>query len=293
MFELVQLTQNCYFIQSPARIGLVCLRDCPDEVVLIDSGSDRDAGKKVKRILDSRGWKLKAIYNTHSHADHIGGNRYLQEQTGCAVYAPGMERDFTLHPLLEPAFLYGGFPPGDLRHKFLMAQESRAEALTEQVLPPDLEPVPLPGHSFDMTGFRAGDVVYLADCLSSEATLEKYGISFLVDVEAYLDTLSHVMEMQAEMFVPSHAEPVKDIRPLAKRNMDRVWEIAGIMEEMAREPLTEETMLQRLFARYNLKMKAEQHALVGSTVRSYLAWELGRGRMERYFENNLCLFRTL
>lgn len=29
--------------------------------------------------------------------------------------------DFTRHPILEPSFLYGGYPCEDLRHKFLLA----------------------------------------------------------------------------------------------------------------------------------------------------------------------------
>ena len=46
---------------------------------------------------------LTAIYNTHSNADHIGGNKYLQGQTGCKIYAPGIECDFTNHKVLEIA----------------------------------------------------------------------------------------------------------------------------------------------------------------------------------------------
>ena len=96
----------------------------------------------------------------------------LQKQTGCKIYAPGIECDFTNHPILEPAYLYGGFPPKDLRHKFLVAQESVAESLTEEVLPDGLTMISLPGHFFDMVGFRTSDdVVYLADCLSSKETL--------------------------------------------------------------------------------------------------------------------------
>ena len=97
MYELIQVTESAYYIQCPAKIGLV--RTGPDRAVLIDSGSDKDAGKKAKKILDANGWKLEAIYNTHSHADHIGGNEYLQKQTGCRVYAFGIERDFTEHPV--------------------------------------------------------------------------------------------------------------------------------------------------------------------------------------------------
>ena len=122
MYELIQVSENNYYIQSPAKIGLVKLNDT--DVCLIDSGSDKDAGRKVRQILDKNSWKLKAIYITHSNADHIGGCKYLQAQTGCKIYAPGIEAAFTKYPLLEPSFLYGGFPTKELRHKFLMAQES-------------------------------------------------------------------------------------------------------------------------------------------------------------------------
>lgn len=133
MYELIQVSQDCFYIESPAKIGLVRVSD--DTVCLIDSGNDKDAGKKVRKILDANGWQLEAIYNTHSHADHIGGNRYLQGQTGCRIYAPGIECAFTKHPILEPSFLYGGNPPKDLRHKFTMAQESDSMLLNQEVLP--------------------------------------------------------------------------------------------------------------------------------------------------------------
>ncbi len=89
MYELIQVSENNYYIQSPAKIGLIKLNDT--EVCLIDSGNDKDAGRKIRKILDANSWKLTAIYNTHSNADHIGGNKYLQEQTGCRIFAPGIE----------------------------------------------------------------------------------------------------------------------------------------------------------------------------------------------------------
>lgn len=291
MYELHQVSENCYYIQSPAKVGLVTLNET--QVCLIDSGSDKEAGRKIRQILERSNWELTAIYNTHSNADHIGGNQYLQKQTGCRIFAPEIECAFTQYPILEPAFLYGGYPPKELRHKFLLAQESKAALLTADNLSECMELLPLPGHFFQMTGYRTSDhIIYLADCLSSRETLEKYQISFLYDVASYLSTLDMVKQLEADLFIPAHAEPVKDIRPLAQLNIDKVHEIAEAIIDICREPLPFERILQQLFRKYGLVMNFEQYVLIGSTLRSYLAWLKDSGRVEVLFEDGQMLWQS-
>ena len=287
MYELIQAAEHTYYIESPAKIGLV---QTGGTVALIDSGSDKEAGRKVRQHLDARGLKLSAIYNTHSNADHIGGNQYLQRQTGCAVYAPGVEAAFTRDPILEPSFLYGGCPPKPLRHKFLLAQPSDVQVLDPKACP--LEVIPLPGHFFDMVGYRTeDDVVFLADCLSSRETLEKYRVSFIYDVAAYLDTLDRVAAMEAALFIPAHAAATEDIAPLARYNRDQVYAVAEDLLDLLAEPLAFEEVLRRLFRRYHLTMDFQQYVLVGSTVKSYLAWLLDGGRVTAAFDDCRLLWR--
>ena len=102
MYELIQVSEKCYYINCPAKIG-VYVAD-KDHIYLVDSRNDKDAGRKVRQILEKNGWHLTAILNTHSNADHIGGNKYLQRQTGCKVYSGGIEAAFTEYPVLEPSF---------------------------------------------------------------------------------------------------------------------------------------------------------------------------------------------
>lgn len=292
MYELIQVAPHTYYIQSPAKIGVVETSD--GHVVLIDSGNDKEAGRKVRQHLDRQGWTLDAIYNTHSNADHIGGNAYLAKQTGCALYAPGIEAAFTQHPILEPALLYGGYPMKELRHKFLLAQESDAQPLMPEHLPAGFELIPLPGHFFDMVGLRTpDDVVFLADCLSGQATLDKYQISYVYDVAAYLDTLERVKEMQAALFVPAHAEATDNIAPLAQYNIDKVNEIASHILDFCAAPHTFEDVLQHLFSSYDLAMTFEQYALVGSTVRNYLSWLLDSERLSATFADNRLLWQRV
>ena len=56
MYELIQVSENSYYIQSPAKIGLVKLNDT--DVCLIDSGNDKSAGRKIRQILDANGWAV-------------------------------------------------------------------------------------------------------------------------------------------------------------------------------------------------------------------------------------------
>ncbi len=292
MYELVQLSEKCYYINCPAKIGVYVADEC--NVYLVDSGNDKDAGRKIRQILDRNGWHLSAILNTHSNADHIGGNRYLQGQTGCKIYSGGVEASFTKYPVLEPSFLYGGYPCKELRHKFLMAQESDVTDFSGEGFPEEIEVIPLPGHFFDMVGFRMPDgVVFLADCISSKETLEKYAVSFIYDVGAYLETLDMVEKMDARVFVPAHAAVSSDVKELVRFNKDKVYEVAKKILFICEEPVYFERILQEIFKGYGLVMNFEQYALVGSTVRSYLSWLKDKGELKVGFENNMLLWEAL
>lgn len=290
MYELIRAGARTYYMDCPSKVGLVLLAD--KDVLLIDSGSDKTAAKKVLRHCQENGWTVSAILCTHSHADHIGGCRTIQEKTGCPVYAAGLEAAFTRDPILEPAFLYGGCPPRALRTKFLLAAESDAAPFPDP-LPGGMVPVPLPGHSFAMTGFRTpDDVVFLADSLTGEATLDKYPIAYLYDVRAYLGTLDAVERMQAALFVPSHAPAVQDIRPLVSVNRAKLMDNLQIVEALCEQPRGFEELLKAFFDRQALCLDMTQYALAGSTIRSYLAYLEEAGALEASFSVNRLLWRT-
>jgi len=292
MYELYRLGECSWYIDCPAKIGIYQQSDT--EVYLIDGGSDKDAGRKVKKVLDEMGWKLKGIINTHSNADHTGGNQYLQRQYGCKVFAMGIEASFINHPILEPAFLYGGFPPKELRHKFLMAPECDCVDISDPDFPKELTVIPLHGHFFRMIGILTPDgTAFVADCVSSAATLEKYKVSFVYDVAEYLKTLDFVENYEARRFVPSHADICESMAELADINRRCVYEIADKILEICAEKLCFEDILKKVFDTYSLNMNFQQYALVGSSVRSYLAWLLGEGKVEVIFEDNRLLWHTV
>ena len=50
MYELVKVSDFTYYIDCPARMGVYVREN--GEAYLIDSGNDKDAGKKAKRIVE-------------------------------------------------------------------------------------------------------------------------------------------------------------------------------------------------------------------------------------------------
>ena len=60
-----------------------------------DSGEtmvvDPAVSDAVLEEADRRGWKISAIWNTHWHPDHTGGNAAIKAATGCEVIAPAAE----------------------------------------------------------------------------------------------------------------------------------------------------------------------------------------------------------
>ncbi len=290
MYELIQAAPRTYYIQSPVKMGIWKPDD--GDVVLIDSGGDKDTGRKIQKILESQGWTLGCILNTHANADHNGGNNLLQARLGVPAYAPGIDAAITRYPIMEPSFLYGGYPCRELRNKFLLAQPSDCRTLTAETLPKGLTMLPLPGHFFDMCGFQTEDGVwFLADCLFGANILEKYHVNFIYDVAGYLQTLDSLGTLEGSLFIPAHAEPAEDIRPLAELNRAKVLEICELILELCVEPLCFEELLQKVFQRYQLTMDFNQYVLVGSTVRSYLSYLHDKGELVAEFSACKLLWR--
>ena len=292
MFELIQVAENTFYIDCPAKIGIYRLPD--NRVILIDSGNDREAGRKILKIINANNWKPEAIINTHSNADHIGGNKFLSDRTGCKIYAQGMERPFCETPIIEPSFLFGGFPNKHLRHKFLLAEPSCINDIAEFVPPPNMEIFPLKGHFFDMIGVKTPDEVYfMADCVSGEAVLAKYHVAFIYDVAEYLKTLDAVESLSGKLFIPSHTDAVKTMNALAAINRQKVFEIIESIKYICEKPSSFEEILKAVLDKYNLTMDITQYVLVGSTIKSYLSYLVDANILDIEVRDNFLLWKLI
>lgn len=289
MYELKKVVNNTYYIESPSKIGLYKLNE--SEVCLIDTGNDKESGRKIYKILQENNWNLKFIINTHSNADHIGGNNYLQEKTNCLIYNNKAENSFTNYPILESSFLYGGYPPKELQNKFLKAKSSNSLEISELKLPVGFKVIDLPGHFFNMIGIQTPDnVIFLGDSLFSEDIINKYHIFFIYDVLEYLNTLEKIENLDADYFIPSHNQVVTCTKDIVNLNKNKILEIINKILKICEKPRIMEEIIQNVFEEYKLTMNFNQYVLVGSTTKSYLSYLLDQNKVKIIFENNKMLW---
>lgn len=287
--ELKQIGPKTFCIEHDTNIGIHFTDD--GRMYLIDTGSKGD-GEKIDEILSREGWVPSCIINTHTHIDHIGGNEFLMRKYGIPAYCTDYDMAFAHYSELEAAYMNGGYPAEKLRTIFAHPGMIGFCPL-EKETPDGIDWTYLPGHSFGMIGIRTSDDIwFLGDSYLSRSFLKQYTFGFIYNVEAYIDTLKKLKEFKGTLFVPSHGILETDIVPSLEQNLRSVAEMCGMICGTCREYRGQDEILQQMYERLRMHARPAQHALLSSTVKSYLTYLQDRNKLECRFVDNIMKWRT-
>ena len=292
--ELKQITENTYYIPGKTNLGLFVENK---KAILIDSGNDETAGRRISQLLEEKGWQLSKIINTHSNADHIGGNAYLQKKTGCDILATAVEAIFINDPSLEPLLLWGAFPFKTLRNKFLEAEPSQVTHIIESegvIKNTPLRAFPLEGHFLQMVGIETPDgIMFIADSLFSSDIIEKYGLTVKSNIEKSLSTYSFLEKLSAKLFVPAHAQPTEDISELICLNRSQVELINKKILHYCQQPASRERIIELVVNDYHLELSSVQFVLTHITISAHLSYLYDKQLIKPIFEKGKMLWIKL
>ncbi len=280
MSGLQHIAGDFYYLPGAVQIGVLA---AGGKAIAIDSGVDEGAPRKLLKALEAASLRLAAIVNTHSHADHCGGNAFLKKRTGVPIYAPPIEAAFIQHPVLEPSYFFGAVPFKDVAGKWLMAAPSAVDhVLGERATIAGIafECVPLPGHSIGQVGIATPEVLWCADALMSGEILEKYKPMYVYDPDAHRQTLERLKGMRKGITVGAHFPPLADPGPLIAANLQNLEECEAAVLEAVEGPATTEEVVARVCRRLGLDLTPELYLLNASAVKGYLSALQRRGRVQ-------------
>lgn len=290
MSELIQLGAHSYYIPGHPNVG-VYVQD--NRAYLIDSGLNETQAAAHLALIHAQGWTLTAVFNTHYHADHVGGNRFLQDAAGCNCYCP--MAGFVEDSIMNPSLLFGAYPPQAMQAEIFLASSCHVEELTPGVLPDGLRLIPLPGHCRAQMGIMSDDgVFYCADAVIGVEELERYKFSHLYNLADYLASMELLENTAANWYVPSHETALRDIRPLVARNRRSCQNLIDwILADCSGEGLTQDALLKSVFDRTGRKLHFQQYVLSSCTLRAYLSYLLDRKLLTTRVSENLLTFCTV
>lgn len=291
--ELKQILGDTYYIAGAVNAGVIKNgSDC----LVIDTGLDRQAGKQLARCLEQANLTPKVIINTHSHADHCGGNGALRD-LGAKVCASPLEKAIIENPYLEPFCLFSAAPVKDLATRFLMAPPSPVDVALDagpcSVDGFNADIILLPGHSPGQIGVVTKDnVCFTADAYFGQAIIEKYGMPYTADVSSALDTLRVLWQSKYSYYVPCHGEPSEKPTEEILKNVSviekNLEQVLGILQEGAS---TREEVLAAVITASGRELNAVQYVLNHGAITACLSHLHKIGKAEYVFRDGKMLWQ--
>jgi glyoxylase-like metal-dependent hydrolase (beta-lactamase superfamily II) len=258
------------FILIPGRVAIAFIK-VGNEAYMVDSGLDKDQARRAINIAKELSLTIKLLINTHSHADHIGGNKFVADRLGIPIYADKREIPYITMPILEASTLYGGYPSKSLRNKFFIAQESHPADISGISLPFDIHD--LRGHSPGMIGLQINHIFFVADAFFPLKVLKRHVIPYTYNPRDALDTLNKLRDLDGLTFVPSHGDPTGDEREDIEANIRAIISVREKLLEIIRREMSFDEISIEIFSALNIDIRSiGLYHLHQSILRGYLTW---------------------
>ena len=307
---VINISDCIYYISGPTNIGIIeeRLSDTKSNLYMIDSGCNTEDGKRIfteiTEYFSQKDITIKAIINTHSHADHCGANNYIQQKTNCEIWITENEQGSLINPFLQPIISWGGNPLPEINSSYYVAEKT----VPNKIINPNekftllngikISFINLPGHYFEMVGILCENdnkkVLFASDGIFGRKNIGKYWIPFLYDVKEFKNSLDTISSLNTDFCIPGHGEPTSQIEETVELNKIAIISNEQcILEALKHKEQTQEDILKYVADKNEINLHIAQYMLIGCTIKAYLTFLYNEGKISYHIkENKMYWFKT-
>ncbi|MBQ5646801.1 MAG: MBL fold metallo-hydrolase [Treponema sp.] len=307
---VINISDCIYYISGPTNIGIIeeRLSDTKSNLYMIDSGCNTEDGKRIfteiTEYFSKKDITIKAIINTHSHADHCGANNYIQQKTNCEIWITENEQGSLINPFLQPIISWGGNPLPEINSSYYVAEKTVPNKIinTNEKLTLlngiKISFINLPGHYFEMIGILCENdnkkILFASDGIFGRKNIGKYWIPFLYDVKEFKNSLDTISSLNADFCIPGHGEPTSQIEETVELNKIAIISNEQcILEALKYKEQTQEDILKYVADKNEINLHIAQYMLIGCTIKAYLTFLYNEGKISYHIkENKMYWFKT-
>ena len=300
---VINISDCIYYISGPTNIGIIeeRLSDTQSNLYMIDSGCNTEDGKRIfneiTEYFSNKTITIKAIINTHSHADHCGANKYIQQKTNCEIWITENEQGSLINPFLQPIISWGGNPLPEINSSYYFAEKTIPNKIintNENFILSNgikLSFINLPGHYFEMIGILCENnnkkILFASDGIFGRKNIGKYWIPFLYNVKDFKNSLDTISSLNADFCIPGHGEPTAQIEETVELNKIAIISNEQcILEALKHKDLTQEDILKYIADKNEINLHIAQYMLIGCTVKAYLSFLYNEGKISYHIKEN-------
>lgn len=312
--KMLELIPGIFVIPGNTNIGVITdKKDSITEVYIVDSGNTEVDGEYILETLDEYfkfsniEYKVKAIINTHAHADHCGGNAIIQKNTQCEVWASHFEKGSLENPNYHTSILWGAIAPKEIDTIYYRPEPctfTKSFCENDEFLLSNgtkISYVHLPGHSFESYGILCTstdgkNTLFAGDAIFPRTEIGKFNLPFTLDYSKFLASLDKIGQIEnLEWCIPGHGDFVsKNIHETIEINKISIYEIEICIMRLFKlnNKMSTDLVVKEVADAFDLKMNVRQYSLIHFTIKCFLTTLRNNGSLKMEISDNILYWKT-
>ncbi|MEG0843187.1 MAG: MBL fold metallo-hydrolase [Romboutsia sp.] len=281
--EITKIYGRTYYVKGATNTGIYFFDD--NKALIIDPGYRGLRPKKLIEKFKDENIDLKYIINTHEHNDHYGAcNQFKEVYNNAKIVSSKEAKIYIENPEIFAKYIMGG-KPNDFFHSIL--KDTCIEHIDIDIdiavdysnmkyseIPVKI--IFMPGHTSGSISVMTKDkVIFVGDTLVGEIILKKYDFLFLYDIEAYINSLEILKNIEFEYLVLGHGKEIiskKNSYSLIERHEQAIQKYLNQVRKLLIEPITLEKLLKHIIVNNNLSSNYKEYHFFKSSLVSLISY---------------------